>query len=231
MKLQGITFDFYMTLIRPRGNKSRGESYQDFLSRHYLQADPWEHRVLYDVFEYYADAYDPAANEREMHRFWAEFAQRLFRRTNVVGWDQGLADEHAEAIRRIFSHVHFELYPEVRETLRVLKEKGLKMAVISNWQRGLKHFCRELDIAKYFPVILSSAELGWEKPDQRIFLEACKRLRVEPRHMLHVGDSVDDDVRGGKGAGFQVFFLNRTGVEPPDGIPAINNLREVLKAV
>ena len=231
MKPHGVTFDFYLTLIRPRGRKSRGESYQDFLSRHYLQADTWEHKVLYDIFEYYAASYDPDASEKEKHRFWAEFAKRLFKRTKVVGWDQGLAEEHAEAIRRIFSPVHFELYPEVKETLQALKDKGIKMAVISNWQRGLRHFCRELDIAKYFSAILASAELGWEKPDPRIFQEACKRLKLEPCRMLHVGDSFDDDIRGGRSVGFQVLFLNRTGIEPPADTVVIKDLREVLKAV
>lgn len=40
-----------------------------------------------------------------------------------------------------------------------------------------------------------SGDLPWEKPDQHIFLEACKLLNVEPRHCIMVGDKLETDIK------------------------------------
>ena len=129
MKIKAITFDFYMTLIHPRNNKSRGKAFQEFLVDHSLYADAWEHQVLYDIFEYYADFYNPNAFESVKDSFWAEFTLRLFQRTSVAGCDKEMAKEFAPTIRDIFGPNHFELYPEVHEVLKSLKknQKSLKI--------------------------------------------------------------------------------------------------------
>lgn len=210
MQIQAITFDFYMTLIHPRSNKSRGRAYQEFLADNSLKADPWEHRVLYDIFEYYADSYIPNACESVKLSFWEEFTFRLFQRTNVAGCDRTMAQKHLTAIRDIFGSTYFELYPEVQETLEKLKTKKIKLAIISNWQRGLKIFCLELGILDYFNDLFVSTELGCQKPDPGIFKTAHEKLQVAPDNILHVGDSLIDDIQGGSSAGFNVVLLDRT---------------------
>jgi len=59
---------------------------------------------------------------------------------------------------------------------------------------------RELGVAQYFDVILVSGDLAWEKPDERIFLEACNALGVRPGECLMVGDKLETDIVGGRQA-------------------------------
>lgn len=233
MNIKAVTFDFYMTLIHPRNNKSRGRAYQGFLADHSLYADPWEHQVLYDVFEYYADFYNPNAFETVKDSFWAEFTLRLFQRTHVAGCDRDMAQKYVASIRDIFGPNHFKLYAEVHEVLQSLKNSNLKLAIISNWQQGLKYFCQELGIFGYFNELFVSAELGCQKPDPGIYKRATERLQVPPGQILHVGDSLTDDIQGAGSAGFNVVLLDRTDeiALKNEDVTKISDLRQLEKVL
>lgn len=60
----------------------------------------------------------------------------------------------------------------------------------AQWQK-----VERLDLRKYFDCLLVSGDLPWEKPDQHIFLEACRLLAVEPRACIMVGDKLETDIR------------------------------------
>jgi FMN phosphatase YigB (HAD superfamily) len=49
-------------------------------------------------------------------------------------------------------------------------------------------------IARYFHHRGVSGTHGFRKPDVRVFLEACKALRVRPDECIMVGDRIDNDI-------------------------------------
>ena len=226
--IKAVTFDFFETMIHSRRWEPRGKLYHAYLAAQNLRAEPWEHQVLYDVFEYYYDAYRITLTEEEKLAFWAEFCRHLFERTHVQGHHTSNYEVHADTIRDIFGPKHFELYPEVHNVLRALTDQGYRLAVISNWQKGLTPFCHELGIVDYFETILSSAELEVEKPDPRIFREAAHRLQLTPAEIVHIGDQPEDDIKGADSVGFHTILISRNGdTSPPDGTRAVRDLREV----
>lgn len=99
--------------------------------------------------------------------------------------------------------------------------------MVSNWQRGLDCFCEELGIAQYFDVIMSSADVGYEKPDPRIFTEALARLRTPPEGTLHVGDSINDDIEGAKAAGLDALLVDRRGLHGGFSGRRVSDLHEL----
>ena len=107
-----------------------------------------------------------------------------------------------------------------------LRNAGYRLAVISNWQCGLGHFCEELDLTRFFDAVLASAEIGCEKPSPEIFQQACRRLGVQPARVLHVGDTPADDIAGAGAAGIRAVLVCRDGV-PPAGIDALRGLDEL----
>ena len=160
MKIKGITFDFYNTLVYHRAGVGRGRQYLDYLSSVGLSADPWEHQVLYDVFAYYGSSYTPALSDEAKRSFWIEFTRRLFERTNVRA--PGAIDyaEHAQPIRDIMGPNCFALYEESLQVLRELREAGFRLGVVSDWQKGLGVFCQELGLGTYLDVVVASDEVG-----------------------------------------------------------------------
>jgi REG-2-like HAD superfamily hydrolase len=231
MTPKAITFDFYMTLIRPRNEKGRGGNYQDFLAEKRLEAAPWEHQVLYDVFEYYEEEYDTGFSEEDKEEFWLEFSKRIFKRTGVVGEHDRLAEKYSSELCDIFGPNCFELYPDVIPALSALKEKDIQLAVLSNWQKGLEKFIIELGIRDYFTHIIASAEVGFQKPDPAIFAETVRRLDVQIPNIMHIGDSPVDDIQGAQAVGIKSILIDRDEQSEEVNAKIIHDLSEILDLI
>lgn len=77
----------------------------------------------------------------------------------------------------------------------------------AQWQK-----IERLGLRKYFDCLLVSGDLPWEKPDQHIFLEACKMLNVEPRMCIMVGDKLETDIKVSRTTYFNTILkVNRLG--------------------
>lgn len=221
-----ITFDWYGTLADHRLGIGRGRGFREYLALEGLSGAPWDRRVLYEVFDYYAGTYRPELSDSEKRSFWTEFTRLLFERARVNCSPDEIG-AHAHAISEIFGSRCFHLFADVKETLSALKASGLRLGLISNWHGGLHYFCEELGIARYFDAIVSSAEVGCEKPDPRIFREALTRLRTSPEQTLHVGDSIDDDFRGAKAAGLDSVLVDRRSVHGGFADRKVSDLHEL----
>ena len=225
-----VTFDWFGTLAHHQKGVGRGRQFGTYLASKGLNAHPWDRRILYKVFEYYGDAYQPKFSDQEKRLFWAEFTRLLFEQAKVRCMPNEI-DGHADAIRGIFGSSSFELYAEVTRVLSGLKTQGMRLGLISNWQRGLNHLCEELNIASYFDAIISSAEVGYEKPDPRIFKEALKQLRVSPEDTVHVGDSIDDDFRGATNAGLRAVLVDRHRLQSQLSESPVHDLNELERII
>ncbi len=92
--------------------------------------------------------------------------------------------------------------------------------MISNWDQRLPLLLKRLGLTPFFDAVVTSSEVGVEKPDGRIFTEALRRLEVEPGEALHVGDSPLDDVEGAIAAGMEAVRLDRS--RRHSGIPDLS---------
>ncbi|XP_041969348.1 N-acylneuraminate-9-phosphatase [Aricia agestis] len=92
------------------------------------------------------------------------------------------------------------LTPDVIHLLESLREDYLLGLITNGPSRAQWQKIERLGLRKYFDCVLVSGDLPWEKPDQNIFLEACKLLQVEPRTCIMVGDKLETDIKGGKEA-------------------------------
>jgi putative hydrolase of the HAD superfamily len=227
MPFKAVTFDFYNTLVYHRRGIGRGKQYQNYLSAVGLSFDPWQHQVLDDVFDYYGSSYSPAFSDAARLSFWTEFTRRLFERTNVRGSRAIDHAEHAQPIREIMGPNCFALFDDSLQTLRALHKAGFRLGVISDWQRGLAHFCEELGIRTFLDVVVTSGEEGFQKPDPRLFDIARERMGISSGEILHVGDHAAD-VEGARAAGFSALLLVRSRESEAERVPVIKNLGEVL---
>jgi putative hydrolase of the HAD superfamily len=144
----------------------------------------------------------------------------------------------------LFYETHFyrrSLRPEAPAALEALREKGFRLAIISNTLSRSLVPCKlaEYDIAHYFDPVVTSASLGWRKPNERIFAEAARLLQLPPRACAYVGDTVSRDVIGARRASYgsvlqiKSFLTAKsdwgTGSVPPDAV--IQDLRQITELV
>jgi putative hydrolase of the HAD superfamily len=65
---------------------------------------------------------------------------------------------------------------------------------------------RKIDVEKYFDVIVTSVDVGFDKPDERIFLTALKALNVKPEESVMIGNRTSADILGGNRIGMKTIL-------------------------
>ena len=129
-----------------------------------------------------------------------------------------------------------ELWPGALDLLRALRERGLKLALVTN---GLAETHREkiaiLQLDDAFDEIFIADEVGMIKPDPRLFRLAAERLGVAPEACAMVGDRFERDVRGGHATGMFTVWMNVRDERVPAGGPQpdaiVTDVREVEAAL
>lgn len=98
-------------------------------------------------------------------------------------------------------------FPNVKPVLKKLKEKGLKLAIVTDAPR-LKAFQRldAMGIVDFFDVVVGIEDTGKMKPSPFPFKKALKMLGVEPKEAIHIGDWPDKDILGAKRLGMKTCF-------------------------
>lgn len=95
-------------------------------------------------------------------------------------------------------------YPKVKQTLKKLKARGLKLAIITDAPR-LKAFMRldAMGIADMFDAVVGLEDTGRTKPSRLPFRKALKLLKVKPSEAMHIGDWREKDILGARRAGMR----------------------------
>ena len=170
---------------------------------------------------YYRAHHDEAANLaglRDLRRRCAAVVQ------DVLGTPLPL-DEVEEAL---LAAIRFRPYPEVPGVLAALRERGARLAVVSNWDVSLHDVLERTGLRPVLDAVVISAELGAAKPDPAIFSAALARVEAAASDALHVGDSVEADVEGARAAGVEAVLVTRDGGTTADGVRVIGSLDELL---
>src|SRR5204863_7203228 len=102
--------------------------------------------------------------------------------------------------------IRFEAYEDAQPALRALREGGLRLVVVSNWDCSLPDVLERIGIAPLVDAVVASAVVGAAKPDPRIFHAALERAGCRPGEALHVGDSVTADVEGATAVGIHAVL-------------------------
>ena len=208
---KAITFDVGGTLIKPW--PSVGHVYAAVAARHGVRAEPEEltHRFV-EAFNRKKDFYYTKED-------WAALVDATF-----VGLTTTLPSQSFfEDLYLRFSEPDcWHVYEDVIPTLTALREHGVRMAVISNWDIRLRPLLQALNLADWFDGIYVSSEIGITKPDRRIFQVAINSFGLPASQILHVGDSEIEDYRGAQSSGMQSRWLCRNYDKP--SASAVNSL-------
>jgi putative hydrolase of the HAD superfamily len=125
---------------------------------------------------------------------------------------------------------------DAASTLTVLRQRGLKLGMMSACSADTATIWPTLALAGLFDVALLSCEIGMTKPDPRFYAMAFEQLGVEAGRCLYVGDGAGDELGGAQRVGARPVLINAPGEEHPalaspfDG-PRISQLGDVLQII
>jgi putative hydrolase of the HAD superfamily len=110
------------------------------------------------------------------------------------------------------------LFPDSIETLEKLRRLNVQLALLTNGSAmGQRAKIERFDLAQHFDCICVEGELGWGKPDERVYMHALKSLNVEPERVWMVGDNLEWDVAAPMRLGIAGVWFDRFKAGLPDG--------------
>ena len=141
-------------------------------------------------------------------------------------------DERIQARRTAFDRIDQELVALTRR----LRQQGKQLAVISNCFAEDVEAWRDCAFAPQFACTMFSFSVGLAKPDAEIYLEAARRLGVNPAHALFVGDNAIDELLGAEKAGIRavrVDWFVKPIIDHPGfaTVPCVSKPRDLLQLV
>lgn len=124
---------------------------------------------------------------------------------------------------------YFRLYSDTLPALEGLRDRGVRLAILSNWDYSLHRIAAQLGLTPYFETIVASLEEGVEKPEPELFRITLGRLGASKNEVWHVGDNLIDDVQGARDFGIHAIHLDRGREDrTPTQIPTLLDLVDLL---
>jgi putative hydrolase of the HAD superfamily len=245
-RIRVVMLDFFGTLARTTHSIDIGE----VVGRHgYTLSE--EAREMWWSGDIDGKEHEAASESRAHYVAWQE--ERLLAMLATADVHPGeyeriLADLHAGRAERVM-----EAYPEVHTVLADLRERGLHLAICSNWDWDLDPAIDEVGLAGTVDTVMSSAWAGARKPHPRIFERTLRQVAshldadgpLDPAEVLFVGDTWGPDVEGPLAAGMRPAYLEREGhwpdaTYPPDdrsdlpgteAVPRLVDLRGIFDLI
>ncbi len=126
-------------------------------------------------------------------------------------------DAFFEALFAFFANpAHWRADPEALPMLRRLKDRGMQLGVISNFDYRLYEILENLGLKSVFDSITISSEAGYAKPRREVFAAAMARHGVRPDEAMHVGDSRHLDFEASYAAGMTAVLVDPALDARPD---------------
>jgi len=165
---------------------------------------------------------DVAAHDYETACAWAvgSFAPNLYQ---AVIWRLCGADVFAahRAWSLFATEIGKQALGEAREgmveLLAALRAAGFTLGIVANQPPTLPAKLERLGMTGLFDSADGSAQLGFHKPDPRLFLAVCARLNTAPVDCLMVGDRIDNDIVPARLLGMRTirFRVGRHAAQAP----------------
>ena len=191
--IKAIIFDAYGTLfdVNSAAEKCKnkiGEKWEPFAN--YWRTNQLEYTWLRSLMGRHQD-------------FWKVTEQSLDKSMKVFQIDTSMRDELLDLYKVLST------FPEVKETLKKLKEKNYKLAILSNGTPSLlKQLVSSNNLESIFDDVLSIEEVKIYKPHPNVYNIPIKKYRIEKNQFAYLSSNTWDVSAAGN-FGFNAVWVNR----------------------
>ncbi|WP_235432454.1 HAD family hydrolase [Nostocoides japonicum] len=136
----------------------------------------------------------------------------------------------ALAAYRGFWEPHTWTDPQVRPVWSGLRERGIKVGVLSNtiWTREYHRGLFERDgVLDLLDADVYSSEIPHVKPSSEAFRHACDAVGVAPEHAVYVGDRLYEDVHGPHRIGMRAIWIPHSDL-PSDQVVDVEDTPDAI---
>ncbi|MBI5031704.1 MAG: HAD family hydrolase [Chloroflexi bacterium] len=168
--------------------------------------------------------------------YWSDPERHRIGRMNLAGARLALVkmaleklgcndDSYATEIAEKYSTVRTEMIdfiPGAKATLERLSAANIRLALVTNGTvREQNAKLKRFDLAKFFQVILIEEQLGFGKPDERVFKLGLDKMQLNANQAWMVGDNLEWDVAGAQRVGIYSIWNDYKG----KGLPVNSSVK------
>jgi putative hydrolase of the HAD superfamily len=157
-------------------------------------------KALLGEMAYYRDHAHEAIDAQSLAKLRADCAALVERELGV-----------SVSPETLMASIRFRAYDDAAPALSGLRDRGLRLVCVSNWDYALPEVLTECGLAGLLDGIVTSAAVGATKPDAAIFAAALEVAGCDASAALHVGDSQREDIKGATDAGIRALLIDREG--------------------
>jgi HAD superfamily hydrolase (TIGR01509 family) len=203
-ELRGVIFDYGHTLVWfPKYEEAHlvaARNVQRALLGFGISIDVSRVRTLMDSFALRRDDTSASAEEE---------ARGILVSVGVINFQQHDLLRIADAQWKPYVE-YARIRKGVKETLHRLRTMGLKLGIVANiWSGGMNPVLGRLGIEEFFDTTIADMDVGFAKPNPKIFRLALDNLRLTPKQALMVGDNPKTDIKGAYDLGISTVRLMR----------------------
>ena len=192
---------------------SVGEIYQQYALKYGVKADASKiDRAFIESFKSappLAFSAKLAALEEQEFTWWKNVVQTTFLKLNLLEEFDSFTDFFSDVYNYFAIKDPWFVFPDVVPALNRWQSKGIELGVISNFDTRLNRILKALELEQFFTTVTISSEVGFAKPDSKIFEVALNKHGFTPQQAWHIGDSFIEDYQGAKQTGIWALCLNR----------------------
>ncbi len=231
--IRTVFFDAAGTLLELR--EPVGETYARFARREGIgvRADALERGFRFAFAEAEPLAF-PQASPRQIRalerEWWRRLVNETFHRAEVHVSPRAIERAFAAVFEHFATRSAWRLFADVRPVLRNLHARGLRLAVVSNFDTRLLALLEAFGVAPSLDAVVLSSTSGFAKPDPRLFAAALRETGSTAAVTLHVGDSERLDRRAARAAGLRALRLDRSGRSARHVIASLDELPERISS-
>ena len=193
-KIDTIYFDLFFTLVNPVYSGEKNEN--DVLG---ILKNEWE-KVAEDEKLYYRRG-------TGLVKFPKDIIEEILRNFDVQVSDEEKKEILSLRIER-FKNALTKVDEEIISTLVKIKEKGIKLCLISNADKiDILHW-EDSPLAKLFNEVIFSCDVGILKPDKKIYEIALEKMNAEASQGIFIGDGGSDELLGTKSVGLNTIMVS-----------------------
>ena len=191
--IKAIIFDAYGTLfdVNSAAEKCKdkiGDKWEPFAN--FWRTTQLEYTWLRSLMERHKD-------------FWQITEDSLDKSMKAFQIDSSMKDELLNLYRVLST------FKEVKETLKILKEKKLKLAILSNGTPSLLYeLVKSNNLENLFDDIFSIEKVGVYKPNYKVYDMPIKKYKIKKNEVAFLSANTWD-VSGGGNYGYQAIWVNR----------------------
>lgn len=162
-----------------------------------------------------------------LDEFWVQWNLRILSNLQVKSNARRLAEFIAT---HWWDYSNVSLCPNAEKTLPLLKERGLKIGLVTNGlQSDVNEILPKVGLQNFFDTIVVIDTLRKMKPDTEVFHYALQELKTTPSQAIFIGDEIEADYRGAKRAGLTTYLIDRNGKVHDEDVNKIASLDDLFK--